>query len=281
VTLGFRVVVDYLQAVVLGIIQGLTEFLPISSSAHLRILPEVFGWGDPGAAFTAVIQIGTELAVLIFFWRDIWRIATTWVKSLFRPEYRGQLDARMGWFIILGSLPIVVLGIALKDVIEEDFRSLWIIGTMLIVMGIVLGIADRVGGTEKTLKQLSLRDAVLMGLAQALALIPGVSRSGATLSMGRFLGYERETATRYAFLLAIPAVIGAGVFELKDVPNGDNLYGWGPTIVATIVSFVVGYAAIAWLLRFVSTHSFTPFVIYRIVLGAGTLLLVAAGVIAA
>ena len=273
--------VDYLQAVVLGIIQGLTEFLPISSSAHLRILPEVFGWGDPGAAFTAVIQIGTELAVLIFFWRDIWRIATTWVKSLFRPEYRGQLDARMGWFIILGSLPIVVLGIALKDVIEEDFRSLWIIGTMLIIMGIVLGIADRVGGTEKTLKQLSLRDAVLMGLAQALALIPGVSRSGATLSMGRFLGYERETATRYAFLLAIPAVIGAGVFELKDVPNGDNLYGWGPTIVATVVSFVVGYAAIAWLLRFVSTHSFTPFVIYRIVLGAGTLLLVAAGVIAA
>jgi undecaprenyl-diphosphatase len=274
-------VVDYLQAVVLGIIQGLTEFLPISSSAHLRILPEVFGWGDPGAAFTAVIQIGTELAVLIFFWRDIWRIATTWVKSLFRPEYRGQLDARMGWFIILGSLPIVVLGIALKDVIEEDFRSLWIIGTMLIVMGIVLGIADRVGGTEKTLKQLSLRDAVLMGLAQALALIPGVSRSGATLSMGRFLGYERETATRYAFLLAIPAVIGAGVFELKDVPNGDNLYGWGPTIVATIVSFVVGYAAIAWLLRFVSTHSFTPFVIYRIALGAGTLILVATGVIAA
>ncbi|KQW52901.1 UDP pyrophosphate phosphatase [Nocardioides sp. Root1257] len=273
--------VDYLQAVVLGVIQGLTEFLPISSSAHLRILPEVFGWGDPGAAFTAVIQIGTELAVLIFFWRDIWRIAVTWVKSLFRPEYRGQLDARMGWFIILGSLPIVVLGVALKDVIESDFRSLWIIGTTLIVGGIVLGIADRVGGTEKTLKQLGLRDAVLMGLAQALALIPGVSRSGATLSMGRFLGYERETATRYAFLLAIPAVIGAGVFELKDVPNGDNLYGWGPTILATVVSFVVGYAAIAWLLRFVSTHSFTPFVIYRIALGAGTLILVATGVIAA
>jgi undecaprenyl-diphosphatase len=274
-------VVDYLQAVVLGIIQGLTEFLPISSSAHLRIFPEVFGWGDPGAAFTAVIQIGTELAVLIFFWRDIWRIAVTWVKSLFRPEYRGQLDARMGWFIILGSLPIVVLGVLLKDVITNDFRSLWLIGTTLIVGGIILGIADRVGRTEKTLKQLGLRDAVLMGLAQALALIPGVSRSGATLSMGRFLGYERETATRYAFLLAIPAVIGAGLFELKDVPNGDNLYGWGPTIVATVVSFVVGYAAIAWLLRFVSTHSFTPFVIYRIALGAGTLILVATGVIAA
>ena len=273
--------VDFLQAVVLGIIQGLTEFLPISSSAHLRIFPELFGWGDPGAAFTAVVQIGTELAVLIFFWRDIWRIGTTWLKSLYRPEYRGQLDARMGWFIILGSLPIVVLGIALKDVIEKDFRSLWVIGTMLIVMGIVLGIADRIGGTTKTLKQLSLRDAILMGLAQAMALIPGVSRSGATLSMGRFLGYDRETATRYAFLLAIPAVIGAGLFELKEIPHGDNTYGWGPTIVATVAAFVVGYAAIAWLLRFVTTHSYTPFVIYRIVLGAGTLILVAAGVIAA
>ncbi|WP_345527904.1 undecaprenyl-diphosphate phosphatase [Nocardioides endophyticus] len=273
--------VDFLQAVVLGVIQGLTEFLPISSSAHLRIFPELFGWGDPGAAFTAVVQIGTELAVLIYFWRDIWRIASTWLKSLFRPEYRGQLDARMGWFIILGSVPIVILGIALKDTIETEFRSLWIIGTMLIVMGIVLGIADKVGSTEKTLKQLTLRDAVFMGLAQALALIPGVSRSGATLSMGRFLGYDRETATRYAFLLAIPAVIGAGVFQLKDVPNGENLYGWGPTIVATIVSFIVGYAAIAWLLRYVTTHSYTPFVIYRIALGAATLALVATGVIAA
>lgn len=281
VTLGFGVVVDFLQAVVLGVIQGLTEFLPISSSAHLRIFPELFGWGDPGAAFTAVVQIGTELAVLIYFWRDIWRIASTWLKSLFRPEYRGQLDARMGWFIILGSVPIVILGIALKDTIETEFRSLWIIGTMLIVMGIVLGIADKVGSTEKTLKQLTLRDAIFMGLAQALALIPGVSRSGATLSMGRFLGYDRETATRYAFLLAIPAVIGAGVFQLKDIPNGENLYGWGPTIVATVVSFIVGYAAIAWLLRYVTTHSYTPFVIYRIVLGVATLALVATGVIAA
>ena len=273
--------VDYLQAIVLGIIQGLTEFLPISSSAHLRILPEVFGWGDPGAAFTAVIQIGTELAVLLFFWRDIWRIATMWLKSLVKPEYRGHLDARMGWFIIFGSVPIVVLGVLFQDTIKSEFRSLWLIGTTLIVGGIVLGVADRVGSTDKTLKRLTLRDALLMGVAQAFALIPGVSRSGATLSMGRFLGYERETATRYAFLLAIPAVIGAGVFELKDVPNGDNLYGWGPTILATAVSFAIGYAAIAWLLRYVSTHSYTPFVVYRIVLGAGTLLLVATGAIAA
>jgi len=272
-------VTDLLQAIVLGLIQGLTEFLPISSSAHLRIFPEMFGWGDPGAAFTAVIQIGTELAVLIFFRKDIVRIATAWAKSLVKPEYRGQLDARMGWFIIVGSLPIVVLGVLLKDVIERDFRSLWIIGTTLIVMGVVLGIADRVGSTDKRLKQMNLRDSVLMGLAQALALVPGVSRSGATLSMGRFLGYEREAATRYAFLLAIPAVVGAGLFELKDIPNSENIYGWGPTILATVVSFVVGYAAIAWLLRYVTTRSYMPFVLYRIALGSLTLVLVGTGVL--
>jgi undecaprenyl-diphosphatase len=275
------VVWDLLKAVVLGTLQGLTEFLPISSSAHLRIFPELVGWGDPGAAFTAVIQIGTELAVLIYFRKDIWRIASAWVRSLYRPEYRGHLDSRMGWFIIVGSLPIVVLGILLKDIIEDDFRNLWIIGVTLIVLGIVLGIADRIGAENKTIKQLSLRDAVLMGLAQACALVPGVSRSGATISMGRFLGYERESATRYAFLLAIPAVVGAGLFELKEIPNGENTYGWGPTIVATVVSFVVGYAAIAWLLRYVSTRSYLPFVIYRIGLGTLVLVLLGAGVLTA
>ncbi|HEY0890567.1 MAG TPA: undecaprenyl-diphosphate phosphatase [Nocardioides sp.] len=272
---------NYLEAIVLGLIQGLTEFLPISSSAHLRIFPELFGWGDPGAAFTAVIQIGTELAVLLYFWKDIWRIGSTWVRSLFRAELRGQLDARMGWYIIVGSLPIVILGILLKDVIESDFRNLWVIGTTLIVLGVVLGLADRFGGQRKSLKNLSLRDAVLMGLAQAAALVPGVSRSGATISMGRALGYERATATRYAFLLAIPAVIGAGIFELKEIPHGHNDYGWGPTLLATVVSFVVGYAAIAWLLRYVATKSFTPFVLYRVLLGGATLLLVAAGVLTA
>jgi undecaprenyl-diphosphatase len=275
------VVWDLLKAVVLGTLQGLTEFLPISSSAHLRIFPELVGWGDPGAAFTAVIQIGTELAVLIYFRKDIWRIGPTWVRSLFRPEYRGHLDSRLGWFIIIGSLPIVVLGVLLKDVIEQDFRNLWIIGTTLIVFGIVLGIADRVGANRKEIRQLTLRDAVLMGIAQAFALVPGVSRSGATISMGRFLGYEREAATRYAFLLAIPAVVGAGLFELREIPHGDNAYGWGPTIVGTVVSFVVGYAAIAWLLRYISTHSYTPFVIYRVALGGATLLLVATGVLSA
>ena len=277
--LPLRVVVDLLKAVVLGLIQGLTEFLPISSSAHLRIYPELFGWGDPGAAFTAVIQIGTELAVLVYFRKDIWRIGSMWVRSLAKPELRGHLDARMGWFIIIGSLPIVVLGILLKDIIERDFRNLWLIATTLVVMGLVLGIADRVSRDNLTIKNISLRDAVLMGLAQALALVPGVSRSGATISMGRFLGYEREAATRYAFLLAIPAVVGAGLFELKEIPNGDNSYGWGPTITATIVSFVVGYAAIAWLLRYVSTRSYTPFVIYRVALGLATMALLAAGVL--
>ncbi len=272
---------DLLKAVVLGIIQGLTEFLPISSSAHLRIFPELFGWGDPGAAFTAVIQIGTELAVLIYFRKDIWRIGSAWVRSLFRAEHRGTLDSRMGWYIIVGSLPIVVLGVLLKDVIERDFRNLWIIGTTLIVMGVVLGVADRVGRTDRSIAKITLKDAVLMGVAQALALIPGVSRSGATISMGRFLGFDREAATRFAFLLAIPAVVGAGVFELKEIPNGHNDFGWGPTITATVVSFVVGYAAIAWLLRYVSTRSYTPFVVYRILLGAGTLILLGAGVLTA
>ena len=272
---------DLVRAVVLGLIQGLTEFLPISSSAHLRIFPELFGWGDPGAAFTAVIQIGTELAVLLYFRKDIWRIASTWVRSLFQPAYRGHIDARMGWFIIIGSLPIVILGVLLKDVIERDFRSLWLIGTTLIVGGLVLGLADRIGSTDKTVKELTLGQAVLMGLAQACALIPGVSRSGATLSMGRFLGFDRESATRYAFLLAIPAVVGAGLFELPEISSGDNAYGWGPTIVATVVSFVVGYAAIAWLLRYVTTRSYAPFVIYRVALGAATLVLVGTGVLTA
>jgi undecaprenyl-diphosphatase len=272
-------VLDFLKAVVLGTLQGLTEFLPISSSAHLRIFPEWFGWGDPGAAFTAVIQIGTELAVLIYFRKDIWRIANAWVRAVYDPSWRGHEDARMGWYVIIGSLPIVILGILLKDTIEEDFRNLWIIGTTLIVLGVILGLADRYGGNDRSIKKLNLQHAVALGAAQALALVPGVSRSGATISMGRILGYEREAATRFAFLLAIPAVVGAGIFELREIPGGDNAYGPVPTLVATVVSFVVGYAAIAWLLRYVSTRSYTPFVLYRIGLGTLTLVLVATGVL--
>ncbi len=272
---------DFLKAVFLGLLQGLTEFLPISSSAHLRIFPELFGWGDPGAAFTAVIQIGTELAVLLYFRKDIWRIGSAWVQSLYRPELRGALDSRMGWYIIVGSLPIVILGVLLKDVIEQDFRNLWIIGTTLIVLGLILGLADRVGSTDRGTDKMTLLHSVFLGLAQACALIPGVSRSGATISMGRFLGYDRAAATRFAFLLAIPAVVGAGLFELPEIPHGDNAYGPWPTLVATVVSFVVGYAAIAWLLRYVSTNSYLPFVVYRVLLGGMTLSLVAAGVLSA
>lgn len=272
---------DFFKAVVLGLIQGLTEFLPISSSAHLRIFPEWFGWRDPGAAFTAVIQIGTELAVLIYFRHDIWRIGSTWVRSLYQPEFRGHLDARMGWYVITGSLPIVILGVLFKDVIERDLRNLWIIATALIVLGLILGVADRTSSGRRGLKQVGLRDGILLGLAQAMALIPGVSRSGATISMGLFVGMSREAATRFAFLLAIPAVVGAGLFELKAIPHGDNAFGWGPTIVATVVSFVVGYAAIAWLLRYVSTRSYLPFVIYRVALGLLTLGLLWGGVLSA
>jgi undecaprenyl-diphosphatase len=273
--------VDLLQAVFLGLIQGLTEFLPISSSAHLRIIPELLGWEDPGAAFTAVIQIGTELAVVIYFRADIWRIASAWLRSLVKPELRGKRDALMGWYIIMGSLPVVVVGIALKDVIETDFRNLWIIGCTLIGLGVVLGVAERVGSKSRPISQLGWRSAVLMGLAQALSVIPGVSRSGATISMGLFLGYEREAATRFAFLLAIPAVVGAGLFELPTALSDDNAYSGLETLAATVISFIVGYATIAWLLRYVSTRSYAPFVIYRIVLGAGVLALLSAGVLTA
>jgi undecaprenyl-diphosphatase len=271
-------VVDLLKAVFLGTLQGLTEFLPISSSAHLRIFPEIFGWGDPGAAFTAVIQIGTELAVLIYFRKDIWRIGSTWVRSLYRAEYRGHLDSRMGWFIIIGSTPIVILGILLKDTIEEDFRNLWIIGTTLIVLGIILGIADRVSSNSKVIKDLSLRDAILMGIAQACALIPGVSRSGATLTAGLFLGLERAAAARYSSLLSVPAVVLSGLYELRDI-GGENSVGFTPTLVATVLAFVSGYAAIAWMLRFLTTHTTGIFVAYRVALGVLVLLLAASGAI--
>jgi undecaprenyl-diphosphatase len=272
--------VDFFRAVVLGVLQGLTEFLPISSSAHLAIFPKFFGWDDPGAAYTAVIQIGTELAVLLYFWRDIWTIGSGWVRGVFSRAARAEPEWRMGWFVIIGSVPIVILGLLLQDAIDREFRNLWVIGTTLIVLGIVLGIAERVGRKTSPIDELTMKHAILLGLAQAGALVPGVSRSGATISMGLLLGYERAAATRYAFLLAIPAVVGAGIYKLKDI-GGDNTYGTGPTIVGTVVSFVVGLAVIHWLLRYVSTHSYTPFVVYRVGLGALVLVLVGTGVIAA
>jgi undecaprenyl-diphosphatase len=272
----------YLEAIVLGLVQGLTEFLPISSSGHLRIIAALFGWDDPGAAFTAVIQLGTTVAVILFFAKDLWRIASAWVRSLFRPELRGTLDARLGWYIGLGTIPIAVLGLAFKDQVETGARNLWLIAVALIVAGFVLEVADRFGARpdRRHLDQVKLRDGLLVGIAQALALIPGVSRSGATITMGLFLGMSRETAARFSFLLSVPAIVLSGLFELRKLGDG-NSAGAGPTVVATVVAFFVGYASIAWLLRYVSTRSYLPFVVYRFALGGLVLVLLATGVLSA
>jgi undecaprenyl-diphosphatase len=273
------------EAIFLGALQGLTEFLPISSSAHIRIAGELFGTNsDPGATFTAITQIGTELAVLIYFRRDITRIIRAWLNQISRKQLVASeiADARMGWLIILGTLPIVALGYFGQDVIRNDFRSLWLVATTLIVFGLILGIADRYGKTERQLKELTPVHGVLYGLAQSLALIPGVSRSGATIAMGRFLGYSREAALRYSFLLALPAVFGSGLYELKGAigePSSEQVFSLPQTFVATLVAFVIGYAVIAWLLKFVTTKSFAPFILYRIALGSVILTLLATGVI--
>jgi len=267
------------EAIFLGVLQGLTEFLPISSSAHIRIAGALFGTNqDPGATFTAITQIGTELAVLIYFRKDILRIISAWFKQISRRNLQGGevADARMGWLIIVGSLPIIALGYIGQDVIKNNFRSLWLIATTLIVFGVILGLADKYGKSQRQLHELSSGHGVLYGLAQSLALVPGVSRSGATIAMGRFLGYTREAALRYSFLLALPAVFGSGLYELKGAisdNSGTEVFSLSETLVATSIAFVIGYAVIAWLLKYVTTKSFTPFIVYRI--GLGTLLLIA------
>jgi undecaprenyl-diphosphatase len=270
--------VDLLQSIVLGIVQGLTEFLPISSSAHLRIVPAILGWEDPGAAFTAVCQLGTEAAVLIYFRRELWAIVTKWLRG---PRRFEDPDVRLGWFLIVATIPIGILGFIFRDDIETGARNLWLIGTVLIVFALVLGYADRVGRHERSIEQLSARDGVLIGLAQSLSLVPGVSRSGATMSAGLLLGLERPAAARFSFLLAIPAVVASGLFELKDVITGDerSTTPVGYVLVATVVAFIVGYAAIAWLLRYLANHSVNIFVVYRVLLGSTVLILVATGAI--
>ncbi|UYQ60901.1 undecaprenyl-diphosphate phosphatase [Streptomyces peucetius] len=281
---------SWFESFILGLVQGLTEFLPISSSAHLRLTAAFAGWHDPGAAFTAITQIGTETAVLIYFRKDIGRILSAWFRSLTDRAMRGDHDARMGWLVIIGSIPIGVLGVTLKDQIEGPFRDLRLIATTLIGMGIVLGVADRLAARQetggrhrvieerKTLRDLSVRDGLVYGLCQAMALIPGVSRSGATISGGLLMGYTREAAARYSFLLAIPAVLASGLFELKEAGEGGHV-SWGPTIFATLIAFGVGYAVIAWFMRFITTKSFMPFVIYRILLGILLFVLVSMGVL--
>jgi undecaprenyl-diphosphatase len=274
------------EALFLGLIQGLTEFLPISSSAHLRFAGEFLpSASDPGATFTAITQIGTELAVLIYFRRDIWRIASAWIgRVLLRRDSAQQSaqDVRLGWLIILGSLPIVVLGYAFQENIRNTFRSLWLIAIVMIVFGAILGIADKFGRSQRDLSTLSSGHGFAYGFAQSLALVPGVSRSGATIAMGRVLGYTRESALRYSFLLAVPAVFGSGFYELKGaISDGDSNtpYTLIETFGATLVAFLVGYAVIAWLMKFIATKSFMPFIIYRIALGTLILILLATGVI--
>lgn len=272
-----------LEAILLGIIQGLTEFLPISSSAHLRIagifMPNA---ADPGATFTAIIQIGTELAVLLYFRREIFAIARATFRSLGSRELVDPLS-RLGWLIVAGSIPIVIFGYLFQDLIRSELRSLWITSTVLILFALVLWHADRRSKDNKSLEQIGLKAGLLVGLAQSLALIPGVSRSGATIAMCRYLGFKRVDALRYSFLLAVPAVLASGIYELLQSLNQPSLnaFSGSETAIATLVSFVIGYTVIAWLLKFVATRTFTPFVLYRIALGAALIGALSIGAIAA
>ncbi|TRZ73472.1 MAG: undecaprenyl-diphosphate phosphatase [Streptomycetaceae bacterium] len=274
------------ESIFLGIVQGLTEFLPISSSAHQRIAGEFFSNAqDPGARFTAITQIGTELAVLIFFRKDIKRIISAWFNQTIRRislEHVEKQEARMGWLIIVGSVPIAILGYLGKDIITNELRSLWLIASVMIIFGLILGWADHYGKKVRKLEDLNLSHGLLYGLAQSLALMPGVSRSGATIAMGRLLGYTREAALRYSFLLALPAVFGSGLYQLKGAledKSGLQVFSMSQTFVATVLAFVVGYAVIAWLLKFVQTKSFMPFIIYRIALGGTIIFLLSIGAI--
>ena len=275
-----------LEAIFLGIVQGLTEFLPISSSAHIRILGEFLPSAqDPGATFTAIMQIGTEIAVLIYFRADIARLISASLKWIIR---RGELvgeeksHARLSGLILLGSLPIFFLGYFGQEYIRENFRSLYLIAATLIIFGLLLGLIDHYGKRVKTLDALGAKDGVAYGIAQALALIPGVSRSGATIAMGRALGYKRDAALRYSFLLAIPAVLGSGTFELiNSISKPLNAFSLGETLAATITAFVIGYLVISWLMKYVKSKSFMPFVVYRVLLGSLLLFLLSTGVITA
>jgi len=271
---------SWLQAIVLGISQGLTEFLPISSTAHTLIVSKLLGWPDPGAAFTAVTQVGTELAVVIYFRQDIARILKAWFASLTKKSERANPDAKMGWYVIIGTIPIGIAGLAFKSSIETTARNLWLVAATLIVMGILLGLADRYAKHTKSETDINTKNAVLFGLGQALALIPGVSRSGATITAGLAIGFKRDVAARYSFLLAIPAVFASAALTAGDI-SSDSFVNWPATIVATIVAFVVGYFVIASLMKYLQTRTFLPFVIYRIALGTLLMVLLANGVLSA
>jgi len=270
-----------LEAIVLGIVQGLTEFLPISSSGHLRIVPAIFGWEDPGAAFTAVCQLGTMAAVLLYFRNDLWTVLKAWFAGLRDPEIRKTLDSRIGWYLIIGTIPIGIAGIVFKSQIEGPLRSLGVIAGAMIVFSIIMAVIDAQAKQTREIKDLDTRSGLLIGLVQALALIPGVSRSGSTIVAGLYLGFTREAAARFSFLLSVPAVVLSGLYELKDIGSADGgaHAGTVPTIIATVVAFVVGYASIAFLLQYLRTHTLAAFVVYRLAFATFVLILLAAGAI--
>ncbi len=268
-----------IEAILLGIVQGLTEFLPISSTAHLRIVPALFGWEDPGAAFTAVIQLGTLVAVLVYFRKDLVSALAGWVKSLYNPKFRNTVESRMGWAIFVGTIPIVVLGVLLKHKIENDFRSLNVIAGSLIGMGLLLFIAEGAGRKNRELKDVKVKDGLWVGLFQAIALIPGASRSGSTISGGLFAGFDRATAARFSFLLSVPSVLAAAVFSLKEHASAFQGPLLVPAIVANIAALISGYAAIAFLISYLQKHGSMVFIVYRVALGLVIFGLLMAGVL--
>lgn len=272
--------ISWPQTIVLSIVQGLTEFLPISSSGHLRIVSELFWGKDAGASFTAVVQLGTEAAVLVYFAKDIAKILTGWFRGLFDKKQRG-FDYRMGWMVIVGTLPVSIVGLLAKDIIRDNLRNMWITASVLIAFSFVFIAAEKWGSKRRSFDQLSMRDAVIMGCAQCLALIPGVSRSGGTVSAGLFVGLDREVATRFSFLLAIPAVLASGLFSLPDAfaPDAGQAASGMQLAVGTGIAFVLGYASIAWLLKFVGSHSFSWFAAYRIPVGLLVMALLATGML--
>ena len=286
---------EWIQSIVLGLVQGLTEFLPVSSTAHLRIVPALLGWKDPGAAASAVIQLGTMAAVVAFFWRDLVRIVEAWLRHLTPAGLRTVMhrpgvqtddaaagsslhDARLGWYLVIATAPIGIAGILFKDQIETAARDLRLISVMLITFGALLWWVDSAFSQNKSSREITLRSALMMGVAQALALIPGVSRSGATITAGRFLGFSRESAARFSFLLSVPAVVLSGVYQAAANINTSEIV-WGPTIVATLVAFASGYASIAWLLKYVATHTMRSFAMYRFLVGGPILVLALVGAI--
>ena len=273
---------DYFDAVVLGVVEGLTEFLPVSSTGHLTIAEKLLGLDvdDPAVTgYTAVIQMGAIAAVIVYFAKDIWNIIRVWTLGLVKSEYRGQLEHRMGWYIIVATIPVGVVGLLAKDLITGSLRSLWVVAVALIGWSLVMWLAERVARQDRGERELGLTDAVTIGFAQAVALIPGVSRSGATISAGLFRGLDRVTATKLSFFMSIPALIAAGLFQLKDAFSGDITVS--VALVGVGVAFVVAYASIAWLLRFVAHHSVAWFVPYRVGLGVLLLILLGTGVLSA